>query len=61
MAQLLGGLLTIHGSFALDPHAIMAQDDNSESVIASMDAWQSILSWMIDLSSLQSSYLQATC
>ncbi|WP_440651706.1 hypothetical protein [Cysteiniphilum sp. 19S12-1] len=42
MALPLGGSLTIHGSFALDPHAILAQDDKSEGVIASMDAWQSI-------------------
>ncbi|WP_440616673.1 hypothetical protein [Cysteiniphilum sp. 6C5] len=60
MALPLGRSLTIHGSSALDPHAILAQDDKSEVVIASMDAWQSILSGMVDLSSLQSLYLQAT-
>ncbi|WP_440651810.1 hypothetical protein [Cysteiniphilum sp. 19S12-1] len=42
MALPLVGSLTIHGSFALDPHAILAQDDESEGVIASMDARQSI-------------------
>ncbi|WP_440651842.1 hypothetical protein [Cysteiniphilum sp. 19S12-1] len=52
--------MTNHGSSALDPHAILAQDDKSEAVIASMDAWQSILSGMIDLASLQSLYLQTT-
>ncbi|WP_440651958.1 hypothetical protein [Cysteiniphilum sp. 19S12-1] len=36
-------------------------DDKSEGVIASMvDAWQSILSGMVNLTSLQSLYLQAT-
>ncbi|WP_440617445.1 hypothetical protein [Cysteiniphilum sp. 6C5] len=54
MSLLLGGSLTIHGSFALDFHAILAQDGNSEGVIARMDAWQSILSGMVDLISLQS-------
>ncbi|WP_440651690.1 hypothetical protein [Cysteiniphilum sp. 19S12-1] len=59
MALPLGGSITIHSSFALDPHAILAQDDKSECVIASMDAWQSILSGMVDLTSLQSNlYLQ---
>ncbi|WP_440616343.1 hypothetical protein [Cysteiniphilum sp. 6C5] len=48
MALTLGGSLTIHGSFALDPHAILAQDDKSEAVIASIDPWQSILSGMVD-------------
>ncbi|WP_440651663.1 hypothetical protein [Cysteiniphilum sp. 19S12-1] len=46
------------------PHWILTPscltDDKSEAVIASMDAWQSILSGMIDLTSLQSLYLQAT-
>ncbi|WP_440651655.1 hypothetical protein [Cysteiniphilum sp. 19S12-1] len=35
-------------------------DDKSEGVIASMDAWQSILSGMVNLTSLQSLYLQTT-
>ncbi|WP_440651661.1 hypothetical protein [Cysteiniphilum sp. 19S12-1] len=32
----LGGSLTTHGSFALDPHAISAQDDKSS---VSLRAW----------------------
>ncbi|WP_203250167.1 MULTISPECIES: hypothetical protein [Cysteiniphilum] len=36
MALPLGGLITIHGRFALDPYAILAQDDKSG---ASLRAW----------------------
>ncbi len=60
MALPLGGLITIHDSFALDPYAILAQDDKSGGVIASMDAWQSSLPRMVDDCSLQSLYSQAT-
>ena len=30
MALPLGGSITIHGSFTLDPHAFLAQDDKKE-------------------------------